>query len=57
MTAKQRREHKFGNAIRAWKGGMYSAPQKMAESRVKLWAFRIKALGQSLPKVFYFKAP
>jgi hypothetical protein len=51
MTKLQNYERKFGNAVRALRGGVYSVPQPHAVRRVKLWEMRLKRAKHPLPTV------
>jgi hypothetical protein len=51
MTKLQNYERKFGNAVRAFRGGVYAAPQRHAARRVKLWEGRLKKARHPLPTV------
>jgi hypothetical protein len=51
MTAKQRREHKYGNAIRAYRGSLNVRPQQKALARVLRAAARLGAHNEKPPAV------
>lgn len=51
MTKRQNLERKLGNAVRALKGGLYTAPQARAQQRVRRWADRLLRSNRPLPRI------
>lgn len=51
MTKRQNLERKLGNAVRALKGGLYTAPQARAQERVQRWADRLLRSNRPLPRI------
>lgn len=45
MTKRQKAQHKLGNAVRAYRGALYTSPQRMAKSRIEKWSLICKRGG------------